>query len=125
MPKTLVTATVDRLLRRAHIRQTTGDSVRLPSTRRPGSETVEHLTNHTGQWPPRADPWPPPCTSRDHLPVVKDLHPLELDQPAEDARSYVTGPAVILDAIAIYRPRTARACGVPRHAAQLTPPRLE
>ncbi len=35
--------------------------------------------------------------------VVKEIFAqLELDQPAEDVRSYVTGPAVILDAIAIY-----------------------
>jgi DNA replication protein DnaC len=29
MPKTLPTATVDRLMRHAHVCQTTGDSVRL------------------------------------------------------------------------------------------------
>jgi hypothetical protein len=29
MPKTLATATVDRLMHHAHVRQTTGDSVRL------------------------------------------------------------------------------------------------
>jgi len=29
MPKTLATATVDRLLHHAHVRQTSGDSVRL------------------------------------------------------------------------------------------------
>jgi len=32
VPKTLATATVDRLLHHAHICQTTGDSVRLSQT---------------------------------------------------------------------------------------------
>ncbi len=36
-------------------------------------------------------------------PIVKDVFTqLELDQPAEDVHSYITGPAVILNAIAIY-----------------------
>ena len=41
MPKTLATATVDRLLHHAHVCQTTGDTVRLTqATRRQGGEPL-------------------------------------------------------------------------------------
>ena len=47
MPKTLATATVDRLLHHAHLCQTTGDSIRLsPGPRRQGGERP--CTNHPG-----------------------------------------------------------------------------
>ena len=39
MPKTLATATVDRLLHHAHVCQTTGDSIRL-SQAWPGKEST-------------------------------------------------------------------------------------
>ncbi len=44
MPKTLATATVDWLLHHAHIYQTTGESVPVPSTGRPEGECLELYT---------------------------------------------------------------------------------
>jgi hypothetical protein len=42
MPKTLATATVDRLLHHAHLCQTSGDSVQLaPSPTRTGGQTLD------------------------------------------------------------------------------------
>jgi len=74
MPKTLATATVDRLLHHAHVCQTTGDSVRLtPSPRRERSPPTDLSTTGDGQ--PWADPtaitgqfsWPPLGKSHDRL----------------------------------------------------------
>lgn len=54
MPKTLATATVDRLLHHAHICVTEGESFRLPSHRRQGGDHLAHLIrtgkSHVRQW---------------------------------------------------------------------------
>lgn len=66
MPKTLATATVDRLLHHAHVCQTSGDSVGL--TQALASQGVSPLSWAPGRWWPPAQVqilWPPPGTSRD------------------------------------------------------------
>ncbi len=65
MPKTLATATVDRLLHHAHVCQTSGDSVRLSQALdRTRSEPLE-LRSRAGGGQPGQIPWPPPGRSRD------------------------------------------------------------
>ena len=67
MPKTLATATVDRLLHHAHVCQTSGDSVRLTQALAgQGGEPIE-LTDLVGggRSPAGQIPWPPPGSSRD------------------------------------------------------------
>ncbi len=57
MPKTLATATVDRLLHHAHVTVTQGDSFRFTeATTGQGSEALQLI--HTDQG--RGDIWPPP-----------------------------------------------------------------
>ena len=57
MPKTLATATVDRLLHHAHICQTSGDSVRLTQALAGrGGEPTDHLTSRAGDGQHWADP---------------------------------------------------------------------
>ena len=68
MPKTLATATVDRLLHHAHVCQTSGDSVRLTKPS-PGKESTP--SPNPPRWPtPRHQGgqirWPPPGTSDGH-----------------------------------------------------------
>jgi hypothetical protein len=64
MPKTLATATVDRLLHHAHVCQTSGDSVRLSQALagQGGEATDLSPTVVVKHW---QIPWPPPGNSRD------------------------------------------------------------
>ena len=56
MPKTLATATVDRLMHHAHVCQTSGDSIRLTqATRRKGSDPPELTSPGTSGGHHRAD----------------------------------------------------------------------
>jgi len=63
MPKTLATATVDRLLHHAHVCQTSGDSVRLPSPGRRRGEAAAIAP--TVMAPDVQNPWPSPGKTRD------------------------------------------------------------
>ena len=75
MPKTLATATVDRLLHHAHLCQTSGDSIRLSQAiDRQGGESPDLILKRAG---PVATPgqisWPPPGSFHDRQRAIPNV----------------------------------------------------
>ena len=81
MPKTLATATVDRLLHHAHVCQTSGDSVRLSQALAGKGSDATDLTPEPAVATTGQNPWPPPGRTRDRHRAGHDRPRADLDSP--------------------------------------------